>query len=851
MRDPLVLPLAAVVAGILLGRLSAFSPSSSAWPIVAFLLIALLAAGRSCRKLAFASLGLSLVFVGVWTESWHQPPPAPQIDAGLRETVLLDGCVVDPPVFSLTREQFTLELDTDARARVTLPLDAVSPAPPFPALDYGQRVEIEARVRAPHNFNNPGSFDYAAYLARQHIYWAAVIKPGSPVRILPGRCGSRWAAAIFWLRQNAVRRIEALYPRDDYSSGMMEAVLIGETARLEKIWTENFRRTGTFHALVISGAHIAVLAGILIFCLRFCALPEITTLAIACATAWIYALVSGFSAPVARSAAGFTLYLVARFVFRKGRVINLLAAVAIVYLLCDPAQLFDASFQLSFLCVAAIGAIAAPILDLWLIPHAHGLRSITSVSADPHLDPRIAQFRVEIRLAAETLHLWTRLPSRGAEHVLAASLRIAFFTAEMAVISTVIQIGLALPMAEYFHRFSFTGLSANLLIVPLLEFVVPAGFLAIFTGWHWIASLAAWLLRISARVADWHALHEPSWRVSDPPLWLALAFTLSLLALALCLRHRIWRRTIFAVTLGLFALLLWQPWPAQVAPHLLELDAIDVGQGDSLLVIFPEGKRMLVDGGGVLQFGQNRRRTNLDTGEDVVSPYLWSRGIRHVDVIVATHAHEDHSGGIPALLNNFHPAELWFGTNPSPRLLEEARRLHITPRSLRASAPFDLSGARVQILSPPPGYYPKTPGNNDSLALRISYGQRSFLLTGDMERLPEFQLLDRDAALRSDVLKVGHHGSKTSTTPAFLDAVSPSVALISAGYGNSFGHPHPDVLSRLADRHTAILRTDQNGLIGVRTDGQRLWMDANSWHSAGSPRRLLPPGLEWALAQGW
>ncbi len=204
---------------------------------------------------------------------------------------------------------------------------------------------------------------------------------------------------------------------------MMEAILIGESSKLEKVWTENFRRTGTFHALVISGVHVTVLAGVLLFLLRLCAVPEFTALTVTAGSAWLYALVSGLSAPVVRAAGGFTLYLVARFFFRKGRVLNLLAAIALVYLLWDPGQLFDASFQLSFLCVAAIGALATPLLEATSSPLARGLRSIGDSGPDPYLTPRAAQFRIEVRLAAETLCFWTRLPQRVVIGPLAMILR--------------------------------------------------------------------------------------------------------------------------------------------------------------------------------------------------------------------------------------------------------------------------------------------------------------------------------------------------------------------------------------------------------------------------------------------
>jgi competence protein ComEC len=836
-RDPLIPPLIAVACGILFSRLFQFSTIEAAWPVAAFFALAL----AGLRRI---NLLLALVFIGAFFEAWHRPGPPPEIDFAARETMIVEGCVVEPTVFSANREQFTLEIDRGARARVSLALkDGQSPQ----KLDYGQPVEIEARLRRPHNYNNPGSFDYAAYLARQNIYWTASMTTGSQAQILPGRCGSRFMAAVFALRVAALHRIEKLYGEDSYSTGMMEAVLIGETSKLEKIWTEDFRRTGTFHALVISGVHVTVLAGVLLFLLRIVMIPEIPALTATAAAAWLYALVSGFSPPVVRAAGGFTLYLAARFLFRRGRVMNLLAAVALVYLLCDPGAMFDASFQLSFLCVAAIGALAAPLLQATSLPLARGTRAIASVELDPHMEPRTAQFRVEMRLAAEAVARWIRAPNRGVLEALNLGARVTFFAFEMAVISTVVQIGLALPMAEYFHRVSFTGLTANLLIVPLLNGVVPVGFIAIFTGWRWIAAIAAALLRWSAAIAGWHARQEPSWRVADPPLWIALGFAASLILMAMVVGRRAWRWPALASVLGFFALLLWHPARPEVHRGQLELTAIDVGQGDSLLVIFPDSKIMLVDGGGVLQFGRVHR-VNLDMGEDVVSPYLWTRGILRVDVIAVTHGHEDHAGGIAALIENFHPREVWTGAKPLQKVLDAAKRRHVPVIEKRAGAPFEFGGGTVEVISPPPDYRARRdPGNNDSLGLRIVFGHRSFLLTGDMEKPMEARALADGRQIQSDVLKVGHHGSKTSTIEPFLAAVAPSIALISAGYENSFGHPHRDVLARLAGRRAAVLRTDLDGLITVRTDGNRIWMDIMIWEGLSAWFRG-EGGFNWALA---
>lgn len=835
MREPLLLPLVAFAAGILLDQAFPFTTREAFLGCVAFAGLAALPASVWIRSTAVL---LATLLAGAFAGAWHRPGPAPEIDTTSKEIVILAGCVVEPSVLAENRTQFTLELEPGARARVLIPIEDGDPAPP--RLSYGQRVEIEARLRRPHNFNNPGSFDYAEYLARQHIFWTASVPRNTPVTVMPGRCGSRFLAGIFALRTAALDRIDRLYP-DHYNSGMMDAILIGETAHLDRIWTDDFRRTGTFHALVISGVHVTVLAAVLLFILRWLPLSELSALAMTAASAWLYALVSGFSAPVVRAAGGFTLYTLARACFRRARVMNLLALVALVYLAWDPQQIFEASFQLSFLSVAAIGSLAAPLLEATTAPYAFGLRGIASTDLDAHLPPRIAQFRVELRLAAETLWLWTRIPLRWVQESLAAGLRLVLFLFEMAVISATIQIGLALPMAEYFHRVSFTGLSANLLIVPAMNAVVPLGFLGIFTGWHWAGWLAGVLLRFSARVAGWHAHLEPAWRVPDPPHWLILSFAAALVASAILIRRRLWRWPAITAVLGLFALLLWQPWLRglhTMGTGTLEVTAIDVGQGDSILVVLPQGQTILVDGGGRLVYGR-QRKSNLDIGEDVVSPYLWSRGIRRIDVIVATHAHQDHIGGLAALVSNFRPNILWTGANPPPELLDLAGRLGIPAVRQHPAGPFPLSGARIEVLAPAEDYAAAKPGNNDSLVLRISYGSRSFLLTGDMERVIEAQLLASGADLHADVLKVGHHGSRTSSIQAFLDAVSPSVALVSAGFENGFGHPHRDVLARLSARHAAILRTDLDGRVTARTDGRRLWFESQGW--LGQPQHLHFP----------
>ena len=827
MRDPLLAPLAAIVTGVLLSRLVPFEVRELASLLGAFAVLTLICLWRQNRVLAGTSCLLAFVAAGALVTVAHPKPPAPQLDA--EGPVILSGCVVQPSALSADRDQFLLELEPGARVRVSLYIPEGQPAP---VLQYGQRVEFDARVRPTRNFNNPGAFDYVNYLARQNVYWTASARAATPMRILPGACGSRFMSAIYGLRTAALDRIERLYSGQPYETGMMEQCLIGESSKLDKLWTEQYRSTGTYHAMVIAGLHVAILAAFLMFLLRICFVPREPANFLTVLAAWLYALVSGGQAPALRSAAGFTLFMIGRLLYREARILNVLAAVALAFLLLDPEQLFDASFQLSFLAVGFIGAFAQPLIERTSGPLAQGVADLGNADRSLHLEPRVAQFRVEMQLLAETVHLWIRLPRKVCLAATAFAARAIFFFYELTLTSAVIQIGLALPMAIYFHRVSFSGLSANAVIVPLLGMVIPVGFTAVFTNWSVPAWIAGRLLAMSKAAVEWHAQLEPNWRVPPPPVWLAVGISAALIAAGLLGRlsgRKAWRTLRVAAVAGLailLALMIWHPFPPDIVRNTLEITAIDVGQGDSIFAALPVGKLILMDGGGIASFGK-RVKTNLNIGEDVVSPYLWSRSIRRLDVVALSHAHADHIGGLPAVLENFHVKELWTGATPEcpewDALRRKAAELHVKIVALRQGQHFNYGGSRVDVLAPAADYLPASAArNNDSLVMRLSYGRRSVILTGDIERQVEAELMASSVVGHADVLKVAHHGSKTSTTEPFLEVVHPAFALISAGVDNLYGHPHADVLERLNQANIEVLRTDRMGAITIRTDGWRM-----------------------------
>jgi competence protein ComEC len=776
----------------------------------------------------------------------------------------------------------SIDLAVDAIERLTPDTSALVPATggvritlsasaPSTALHCGDTLEAPLRLRTPERYRDPGAWQYADYLAAQGIGAHAnvsaerirVTSTSSETATLRCRlfAAQTWAAdrLLAYSASRPNRELPPLLRLTPDDAGMLNAMLFGDRDRLNHTLRLGFERTGSFHLFVVSGLHVGLLAGgVFWVCRRLRIAPVVATLATIVLTT-AYALLSGFGPPVQRALLMSSIFLVARLLTRDRSPLNALGAAGIAVLVLSPSSLFESSFQMTFLVILAIAGIAVPLGEWSFMPYARACRNQDETWRDLAMHPRLAEFRILLRIRGEHLEprvarLFGYRAGRRARFLPATLLRWSLWLLELLLITLVAELVMALPMALYFHRATLFALPANIFSIPMVAILAPVALVTFLLSLvnAWLAAIPAaatalMLHGVNGLIAGISRLHAADWRVPGPSLVvIAIAFVGWIACCWLVRRSRSGALVTAGMLPLIAAMLLW-PERAIVTPNALEVTAIDVGQGDSLLLVSPEGHAMLIDAGGPVGRPGSPTGTiatnSFDIGEDVVSPYLWSRRIRRLDVVVLTHAHSDHMGGMPAILRNFRPRELWVGIDPgSPAyaaLLEEAAGLGIAVRHVHAGDTSYWSGTRIAVLAPAPTYANHgPPANNDSLVLRVDYGAASVLLEGDAEAPSERAMLAAGEVQPVTLLKVGHHGSRTSTTPEFFAAAAPRAAVISVGRGNTFGHPREEVIDRIAASRIPLYRTDRFGL------AQFLLTKEGAIHEIeiDGSERLLSPG---------
>lgn len=720
--------------------------------------------------------------------------------------VLLSGVIAEPVRFGPDRAVAVVDVRQVAGAEGgTRPVEGrirLSMRGAAPPLVVGDLIEFESRLRPPGGLMNPGGYDGAAHLRRAGIQavGSVTVRHGrSAVLVLAQGTSPLLSRVDRWRGQI---RDAALRTLPTPLAGLYLALVTGETGYLTQEIRDIFMASGTMHLLSISGSHLGLIGLVIFWSVRraVLALPARLLLRVSARTTAtriaagatilpvaLYALLGGAETATVRSLVMILIVLAAALLGRGHSMGSGLALALLLIVGWDPLAPLDLSFQLSFLSVLVI------VLVLRAQADAEGV-------ADGRADARGITDRMKEGMA-ETL-----------------------------LVSVLVTVASTPLVAAAFNQMAWVGGLSNILIVPFVGvFVLPASLLACLgTLLGGSAELAGHtivqpLLQALVRLVEGFAsVPGAELRVPSPAVWQILLFYL-LLGAGFLSRRRPVKWVAGALVLGLLGFWAWAPRDLP-EPGTVRLTFVDVGQGDAALVETADGHTLLIDGGTA--------SGGYDVGRVAVAPLLWDRGIRRLDLVVATHPQQDHVGGLAFVVEKFEVGEFW--TNGVSRDAAFLRRLDavlasrgvpVRPVS-SAEADRPLGACRARVLNPaftPDGGVHGSDGvrlNNQSVVLRLRCGKLAFLFTGDIEHDAEVGLMERGDDVAAAVLKVPHHGARGSVYPPLLAAISPQVAVVSVGRANAYGHPSPVMLDTYAGLGIPVLRTDRHGAVTViGTDG--------------------------------
>src|SRR5689334_7881375 len=573
---------------------------------------------------------------------------------------------------------------------------------------------------------------------------------------------------------------------------------------------------------------------------------------------WAYSLAVGAEASVVRAAIMFTFAGLALVLFRESSALNALGAATLVLLVRTPESIFDPSFQLTFLSVLAIVALAWPLLQrcaaigAWYPSRETPRPPVCSRGLRWFCEVLFWSKRTWVKEVARSPQRYrlfkTPLAARLERYRVQACLRYVFAAV---VVSGSVQLVLLPLMIVYFHRLSLASLILNVVVSVLLAALTAVALLALLVA-QLSTAVAAPLIQLADAI-NWLMIHSvdpfthfnlASIRVPEYSGSGALVYLLYFVPLLTLIMKKKAIRIAVVAQLLLVLVVILHPLSNRSDGTNLRIDFLDVGQGDAAVITMPDGKVLLIDAGGTTdKHGSNTDRRSI--GEAVVSEYLWWRGMDTVDYVLATHADADHIDGLNDVLRNFSVDAALVARSPTddPEYAKFAHTLATTQTpqaTLQAGDLIRFGDVTIDVLWPPATADPNPPSrNNDSIVLRVTYGNRHILFTGDIEKSAERALISSADDLTVDVVKVPHHGSKTSSTPLFVAVTHAQTAIISVGQYSMFGHPHREVVERWQAAGARVLTTGKCGTITVTIDGTDLTV--RGMQNRTSAESLCPP----------